>query len=78
MEGNCSSCGKEVTGGFEVQDQKTEEGVPVIAIVSSPDRNFNICDSCNILVCYDCSRHPESGYCDKCYDEIFTETTFRF
>jgi len=42
----------------------------VIAIDATPDRNYNVCDFCNIVVHFACSRDPESGYCDPCLDKL--------
>jgi hypothetical protein len=62
----CSVCREPVTGSFEVHEYR-RKGVPQIVIESTSDRNFNVCDSCNDVICYRCSEHPDSGYCNHCY-----------
>lgn len=69
----CTVCGKETRGGFTVWEKVRSDGTPIIAIDSTPDRNFNVCDLCNDVVCFRCSDHPESGYCNKCYRKIFPD-----
>jgi uncharacterized paraquat-inducible protein A len=68
----CSSCGKEVRGGFDVYERTLKDGTPMVVVDTTPDRNFNVCDSCNILVCFHCSEHPDSGYCNTCYAKIYS------
>ena len=62
----CSVCQEPVKGGFEVF-RYSRLGVPRIEIQSTPDRNFNVCDACNKTVCFRCSDHPDSGFCNDCY-----------
>ena len=67
-EGNCSVCGKPVVGGFTFQESEAKDGEPfTIEIAGTPDRDFNVCDACNDLVHYRCSKHPKTGYCDRCF-----------
>jgi hypothetical protein len=63
----CSQCGKVVRGNFTVSDDKMGGNGMMIVIDSTPDRNYNICDGCNILICYECSIAPETGFCNECY-----------
>ncbi len=44
-----------------------------IAIVATPDRDFIVCDACNVVVHFKCSRHPKTGYCDRCFDKYDLE-----
>ena len=62
----CSRCGNELAGHLLVSDGELGDGTPVVRIDSTPDRNWIVCDSCNVLLCHNCCRHPESGYCDAC------------
>jgi hypothetical protein len=62
----CSVCEQPVQGGFEVF-RYSRLGVPRIEIESTPDRNFNVCDWCDKMVCFRCSDHPDSGFCNDCY-----------
>lgn len=64
----CTVCHEETRGGFEVYERTREDGVPMIVIESTPDRNFNVCDGCNDAICFRCSARPESGYCNRCLD----------
>lgn len=66
----CSVCRKEVHGGFEVRQWMRTSGVPVIVIDSTADRDFNVCDLCNVTICFNCSKDPDSGYCNECLREI--------
>jgi len=69
----CTICGESTRGGFAVLPQPwpNDGDTLLIAIDSTPDRDFNVCDLCNDVVHFRCSKHPESGYCDKCYDGNF-------
>jgi len=29
-------------------------------------RNWITCQQCNRVICFNCCRYPESGYCDQC------------
>ena len=49
-------------------------GVAVICLTATPDRDWICCDACSVLVCHNCCRHPESGYCDAC---IASPTLYR-
>jgi hypothetical protein len=62
----CSVCLKGVQGGFEVYERTRKDGTPLIVIDTTPDRNYNVCDMCNEIVCFACSEEPESGYCNRC------------
>jgi len=62
----CSVCERPVKGGFEVFSY-SRLGSPQVEIESTPDRDFNVCDWCNMTVCFRCSDFPESGLCNRCY-----------
>ena len=62
----CELCGREVTGEIFVRTGELAEGIPVVSLESTPNRNWICCDSCNILLCHQCCGYPESGYCDTC------------
>ena len=64
----CAVCHKEVRGGFEVYTKEKANGFHIV-VDSTPDRDFNACDSCNKTVHFRCCGYPESGYCDACIDE---------
>ena len=63
----CTECGKECRGGFEVDSRQLGDGTPEVVIDTTPDRNFNVFDACNITICFVCSIDPDSGYCNACY-----------
>lgn len=63
---NCEKCKREVRGDIEVSSGILPNGVGVVLMTSTPDRNWICCDKCAVIVCHDCSTHPESGYCDSC------------
>jgi hypothetical protein len=63
----CEVCKEPVKGGFEVYTRPEEN---LIVVDSTPDRDFNICDSCNKCVCFQCSIDRDSGYCNECLAEI--------
>jgi hypothetical protein len=70
----CSVCKEPVKGGFNVLDTEAVDGEKmIIAIVDTPDRDFNDCDACNTRVHFRCSQHPASGYCDRCFDKYGLE-----
>ena len=66
---NCKICGQEVTGDLFVQDSALADGTPVVAILSTPDRDWICCDSCNTVVCHACCKYHQSGYCDSCVEK---------
>jgi len=63
---NCSICKREVHGDIEVSSGLLPNGVGVVLMTSTPDRDWICCDRCAVIVCRDCCKHPESGYCDSC------------
>jgi hypothetical protein len=66
----CSVCGKETVGDFTVRKTDARDGAGfTIAIIGSSDRDFNDCDGCNARVHWRCSKHPETGYCDRCFEK---------
>ena len=66
----CSVCEKPVAGGFTVQESESSDGEQfIIKIEGTPDRDFNVCDACNDMVHYRCSKHPKTGYCDRCFEK---------
>lgn len=72
----CEVCFREVCEEVEV-DQTTATCVVLVRVMAPPDRDWILCDACNKLVCNSCCRHPESGYCDSCYDRYGLELTLR-
>jgi hypothetical protein len=66
----CVVCGKECRGGFEVYERQLADGTPEIIIDSTPDRNFNVCDLCNVVTCFACSVNADSGYCNDCFKKL--------
>ena len=67
----CSVCKKECRGGFEVHEGKPSGQWDFVVIVdTAPDRNFNVCDACNVTICFDCSLDPDSGYCNDCLGRL--------
>jgi hypothetical protein len=78
----CSVCGGKTEGEFTVRETDARDRVGfTIAIVESSDRDFNDCDGCNARVHWRCSRHPATGYCDRCfekYDLVDPDETFLF
>jgi hypothetical protein len=68
----CSVCKKSVKGGFGVIEEDAGDGF-TIEISATPDRDFNVCDACNDVVHFACSRHPETGYCDRCFEKYNLE-----
>jgi hypothetical protein len=70
----CSVCGKPVAGGFTVQESELKDGEQIIIeIADTPDRDFNDCDACNTRVHFRCSKHPKTGYCDRCFEKYGLE-----
>jgi hypothetical protein len=63
---NCAICKREVHGDIEVSSGTLPNGVGVVLMTSTPDRDWICCDACAAIVCRDCCMHPESGYCDSC------------
>lgn len=61
----CERCATELEGEIVLEEEAFPLGI-VIRMRPTPDRNWINCDSCNALLCCDCCRYPESGYCDQC------------
>jgi len=73
----CSVCREPVAGGFTVQGSEASDGRQfTIEIAGTPDRDFNDCDACNTRVHYRCSKHPKTGYCDRCFEKYGLEDYF--
>lgn len=70
----CVVCGEECTGGFDVWSKERKDGTFMIAVDSTPDRDFNVCDMCNDTVHFRCSKDPDSGLCDKCLAKVHSES----
>lgn len=62
----CTNCERELTGDLFVREGELPNGIPMVSIEATPDRDWIICDSCNTLLCNDCCGYPQSGYCDTC------------
>ena len=67
----CYVCKGRTRGGFVNFESVMKDGTPIIGIDTTPDRDFNVCDLCNIVVHFRCSMHPELGYCDPCYAKVY-------
>jgi len=65
----CQLCGREVTGRIDVHAFALRDGTPVISMDSTPDRDWICCDSCNAILCHNCCKYPQSGYCDGCIEK---------
>ena len=70
----CVVCKEPCRGGFDVWSKERKDGTFLIAVDSTPDRDFNVCDSCNDAVHFRCSKDPDTGYCDKCLGRINQES----
>jgi hypothetical protein len=68
----CSVCKKPVRGGFDVIEGDSHRGFTV-AIMGTADRDHNVCDACDETVHFKCSKHPETGYCDRCFEKYDLE-----
>jgi hypothetical protein len=66
----CVVCGEGCTSGFDVWSKERKDGTFLIAVDSTPDRDFNVCDLCNDTVHFRCSKAPETGLCDKCLAKV--------
>ncbi len=70
----CVVCGEACSGDFEVWSKERKDGTFVIAVDTTPDRNFNVCDLCNDTVHFRCSTDPDTGLCDKCLSKVSKES----
>ncbi len=43
----------------------------MVVIDGTPDRDFNVCDLCNVTICFDCSIDKDSGYCNACHAKVY-------
>lgn len=69
----CSVCHQETRGGFQAFEDVMYDGTPIIGFCATPDRDFNVCDLCNAVAHFRCSKHPETGYCDACFDTVYPD-----
>jgi hypothetical protein len=68
---HCTVCRREVHGGFFVITKQTlRDETAFVAIEGTPDRDFNVCDLCNDVICFNCSVKKDSGYCNACYSKV--------
>ena len=66
----CSVCGKPTGGSLRVLETGSKDGdEAIIVVVGTTDRDFNVCDACNDVVHFRCSKHPNTGYCDRCFEK---------
>lgn len=61
----CDECKAELYGELGVRSEEIG-GIPVITIAETSPRNWILCDGCNALLCHNCCRKPETGYCNDC------------
>lgn len=66
---HCPNCRKTLTGAVEVLEMKNE-GVPIIQVKETSDRNWVACDACNLVVCKSCCENAESGFCNGCLKQL--------
>ncbi len=70
--GNCERCQQILYGHLGVFEGELY-GVVVVAIRETSPRNWICCDACSVMLCHACCTHPQSGYCDQCFDAITSE-----
>ena len=69
----CVACDKKVCGGFEVTKyEKRPGGLLMITAVATKDLDHVVCARCYRSVHFRCSKHPDSGFCDGCYDKAIS------
>src|SRR5215470_4189593 len=79
----CEVCFNEVSGNVDIIEYDLGDGIHVLDMAPSPNRNWITCDACNKVVCFACCRYPQSGYCDTCiehyglYDLLLAEGLIR-
>ena len=66
---NCPKCRKELTGTIEV-NSAIVDGINIVVMEETSDRNWILCDFCNQTICKSCCLSPNSGYCNACLIEI--------
>jgi len=70
--GQCEQCGNDVHGDIQIVEITDEEVLREhgadwgIAEVPTPDRDWIVCDGCNVLLCRNCAHYWQTGYCDDC------------
>lgn len=63
---SCPNCETELIG--EVKVRSAQVGVfNFVVMEETSDRNWIQCDVCNKVICKDCCKSPDSGYCDGCF-----------
>ncbi len=68
----CFVCDKRNHGGFEVAKyEKRAGGVLMITARATNDLDHIVCARCYRGVHFRCSKHPDSGFCDDCYDKAY-------
>lgn len=66
---HCPNCRKTLTGAVEVVETKNE-GIPVIEVKETSDRNWIACDACNLIICKSCCANAASGFCNGCLQQL--------
>jgi hypothetical protein len=66
---NCPKCQRKLIGAIEVSSSIVD-GISVVIMEETADRNWILCDFCNQTVCKSCCLMPASGYCDECFIEL--------
>lgn len=62
----CPGCRRELLGAIETS-AAVVGGIQFVVMKETSDRNWIICDGCNLTVCKGCCVMPDSGYCDRCF-----------
>ena len=63
----CQRCYREVTGAQAETGWPLSRDVGAAPVEStSPDRDWIECQACSKIICFQCCRQPQSGFCDDC------------
>lgn len=62
----CQRCYREVAGAEVTIEYPLTIEIVAQLVESTPDRDWFQCQACDKIICFQCGRHPASGFCDEC------------
>lgn len=65
----CDNCGREVFGTVQVSGGYSSDEDLYVVDVEENERDWICCDVCNKVICFRCSKAPNTGKCDSCIEK---------
>jgi hypothetical protein len=67
--GNCEICDAALYGELAVESEIVD-GIGFVSLKEMSERNWILCDACNLLLCRDCCQQPQTGLCNSCFNRM--------